>query len=47
LPNPTVPETAAVSAWKCEISPGSLIDEYFPRIVFSATGKPLMLMKPK
>ncbi len=38
LPNPTVPDTAEASAWKCVVSPGSSPFEYRPRTVFNASG---------
>ena len=37
LPRPTVPETAAVSAWKWVTSPGASLSSYLPRTTSKAS----------
>jgi hypothetical protein len=40
FPRPTVPDTAELSAWKCEISPGSSFLLYCPRTRSNAVLNP-------
>ncbi len=47
LPRPTVPDTAAVSAWKCVTSPGSSGLSYRPLASARAWAKPLNWMARK
>ena len=47
LPMPTVPDTAVVRAWNCEISPGSLGSARRPEITRTACPNPRTLMNPR
>ena len=47
LPMPTVPDTAVVRAWNCEISPGSWGSARRPEITRTACPNPRTLMNPR
>ncbi len=46
LPSPTVAESAVVSAWKCDTSPGPSGSVYLPRVTWMACPNARKLMKP-
>ena len=47
LPMPTVPDTAVVRAWNCDISPGSSGSARRPVITRTAWPNPRTLMNPR